>query len=144
MCVMAQDAAEDVRAAQLIAAVSLAVDMEMAQPLETGLAVCLVAVGLAERLGYEPGLTQRTFRLALLQHVGCTVAATPVAAVRAMRSMRAHAATLDFAGRAEMFRFLLAHVARADPPLARPAALARAAAGAGGCSRPWLTSAKGR
>ena len=43
--------------------------------------------------------------------------------------MRAHAATLDFTGRAEMFRFLLAHVARANPPLCRPAALARAAAG---------------
>jgi len=57
-----------VRATELIAAVSLAVDIGMAQPPETGLAVCLVAVELAERLGYEPGLMQRTFRLALLQH----------------------------------------------------------------------------
>jgi len=57
-----------VRATELIAAVSLAVDIGMAQPAETGLAVCLVAVELAERLGYEPGLMQRTFRLALLQH----------------------------------------------------------------------------
>ena len=56
------------RATELIAAVSLAVDIGMAQPAETGLAVCLVAVELAERLGYEPGLMQRTFRLALLQH----------------------------------------------------------------------------
>jgi len=54
-----------VRAAELIAAVSLAVDIGMAQLLETGLAVCLVAVELAERLGYEPGLMERTFRLAL-------------------------------------------------------------------------------
>jgi len=127
---MAQDEAEDVRASELIAAVSLAVDIGMAQPLETGLAVCLVAVGLAERLGYEPDLMRRTFRLALLQHVGCTVAAAPVAAVMGDEMvMRAHAATVDFAGRAEMFRFLLAHVARANPPLGRPAALARAAAG---------------
>jgi len=51
---MAQDAGEDVRATELIAAVSLAVDIGMAQPAETGLAVCLVAVELAERLGYEP------------------------------------------------------------------------------------------
>src|SRR5579871_3334268 len=116
---MAQDADEDVRAAELIAAVSLAVDIGMAQPLETGLAVCLVAVGLAERLGYEPGLMQRTFRLALLQHVGCTVAAAPVAAVMGDEMvMRAHAATLDFARRTEMFRFLFAHVARANPPMA--------------------------
>jgi hypothetical protein len=100
MCVMAQDAAQDVRASELIAAVSLAVDIGMAQPLETGLAVGLVAVGLAERLGYEPGLMQRTFRLALLQHVGCTVAAAPVAAIMGDELvMRAHAATLDFVGR---------------------------------------------
>jgi len=42
--------------AELIAAVSLAVDIGMAQPLETGLGICLVAVELAGRLGYEPGL----------------------------------------------------------------------------------------
>jgi hypothetical protein len=73
---------------------------------------------------------RRTFRLALLQHVGCTVAAAPVAAIMGDEQvMRAHAATLDFTGLAEMFRFLLAHVARANPPLDRPAALAWAAAG---------------
>jgi HD-GYP domain-containing protein (c-di-GMP phosphodiesterase class II) len=127
---MAQEADEDVRVAELIAAMSLAVDIGMAQPLETGLGICLVAVELAGRLGYEPGLRQRTFRLALLQHIGCTVAAAPVAAIMGDEMiMRAHAATLDFGDRAEMFRFLLGHVARANPPLARPAALARAAAG---------------
>ena len=46
---MAQDAGEEVRATEVIAAVSLAVDIGMAQPPETGLAVCLVAVELAER-----------------------------------------------------------------------------------------------
>jgi hypothetical protein len=102
----------------------------MAQPLETGLGVCLIAVELARRLGYGPDLAQRTFRLALLQHVGCTVAAAPVAAIMGDEMvMRAHAATLDFADRAEMSRFLLAHVARVNRPLGRPAALARAAAG---------------
>ena len=50
---------------ELMAAMSLACDTAMALPLETGLAVCLVAVELAERLGYEPGLMERTFRLAL-------------------------------------------------------------------------------
>jgi hypothetical protein len=65
-----------------------------------------------------------------LQHIGCTVAAAPVAAIMGDEMiMRAHAATLDFGDRAEMFRFLLGHVTRANPPLARPAALARAAAG---------------
>jgi hypothetical protein len=73
---MAQDAAEDVRAAELMAAVSLAVDIGMAQPLETGLAVCLVAVGLAERLGYEPGLLARNLnsRRLVIASGGCPLA----------------------------------------------------------------------
>jgi HD-GYP domain-containing protein (c-di-GMP phosphodiesterase class II) len=121
---------EGVQVSELIAAISLAVDIGMAQPLETGLGVCLIAVELARRLGYGPDLAQRTFRLALLQHIGCTVAAAPVAAIMGDEMvMRAHAATLDFADRAEMSRFLLAHVARVNRPLGRPAALARAAAG---------------
>jgi HD-GYP domain-containing protein (c-di-GMP phosphodiesterase class II) len=119
----------DVRAPELIAAISLATDIGMAQPLETGLAICLVAVELARRLGHGPDLRQRTYRLALLQHIGCTVASAPVAAVMGDELvMRGHAATLDFADQAQMFRFLLAHVARVNPPLARPAALARAIA----------------
>src|SRR5690348_13486112 len=102
---MAQGTGEGARAAELIAAVSLAVDIGMAQPLETGLGVCLVAVELAERLGYEPGLRQRTYLLALLQHVGCTAAAAPVAAIMGDEMiMRAHAATLDFGDQAEMLR----------------------------------------
>ena len=127
---MAEDFDEDVRVCELIAAVSLAVDIGMAQPLETGLAICLVAVELARRLGYGPGLMQRTYLLALLQHIGCTVAAAPVAAIMGDEMvMRAHAATLDFADQGQMLRFLLAHVARANQPLGRPAALARAVAG---------------
>ena len=127
---MGGNSEEDVRVSELIAAVSLAVDIGMAQPLETGLAVCLVAVELARRLGYGPDLQQRTYRLALLQHIGCTAAAAPVAAIMGDEMvMRAHAATLDFADRAEMFRFLLSHVARVSQPLGRPAALARAVAG---------------
>lgn len=114
---------EGVQVSELIAAVSLAVDIGMAQPLETGLGICLVAVELARRMGYGPDLAQRTFRLALLQHVGCTVAAAPVAAIMGDEMvMRAHAATLDFADRAEMSRFLLAHVARVNR---RPDAVSR-------------------
>lgn len=80
MRAMGDDLDEGVRPAELIAAISLATDIGMAQPLETGLAVCLVAVELAGRLGYGPELRLRTFHLALLQHIGCTVAYAPVEA----------------------------------------------------------------
>ena len=129
MWAMGEDLGQGVRPAELIAAISLATDIGMAWPLETGLAVCLVAVELVGRLGYGPDLRQRAVRLALLQHIGCTVASAPVAAALGDEMvMRSHAATLDFADQAAMFRFLLAHVGEANPPLARPAALPRAVA----------------
>jgi HD-GYP domain-containing protein (c-di-GMP phosphodiesterase class II) len=117
------------RWSELMAAISLATDIGMAQPLESGLATCLVATGLAGRLGLTALERQRTYHLALLQHIGCTAASTQVAAVMGDELvMRAHASTLDFADRRQMFTFLLGHVGRTNPVLARPAALARAIA----------------
>ena len=127
---MTQHPGADVRVSELMAAISLATDIGMAQPLETGLAVCMVATGLAGRLALSAAVRQRTYQLSLLQHIGCTAAATQVASVMGDEMvMRAHAAMLDFADAGQMFRFLLAHVGRTNPPLHRPAALARAVAG---------------
>src|SRR5690348_262700 len=117
------------RWSELMAAVSLATDIGMAQPLESGLATCLVATALAERLGLDPSERQRTYHLSLLQHIGCTAAASDVASIMGDELvMRAYAGTLDFADRQQMFGFLLSHVGRANPVLARPAALVRAVA----------------
>jgi HD-GYP domain-containing protein (c-di-GMP phosphodiesterase class II) len=119
-----------VRCSELMAAISLATDMGMGVPLETGLATCLIATSLADRLGTGLPVRQRCYQLALLQHIGCTAAASQVAAVMGDEMiMRAHSATLDFADRRQMLGFLLGHVARVNPPLGRPAALARAIAG---------------
>jgi hypothetical protein len=102
-----------VRWSELMAAVSLATDIGMAQPLESGLATCLVATALADRLGLDPLERQRTYHLSLLQHIGCTAAASQVAAIMGDELvMRAHAGSLDFADRGQMFTFLLSHVAR--------------------------------
>jgi L-serine deaminase len=81
-----------------MAAISLATDVGMAAPLETGLAACLVAASLADRLGLSVTMQQRAYQLALLQHIGCTAASAQVASVMGDELvMRAHAATLDFA-----------------------------------------------
>jgi HD-GYP domain-containing protein (c-di-GMP phosphodiesterase class II) len=115
------------RWSELMAAISLATDIGMAQPLESGLATCLVATGLASRLGLTALERQRAYHVALLQHIGCTAASTQVAAVMGDELvMRAHASTLDFADRRQMFTFVLGHVGRTNPVLTRPAALARA------------------
>jgi len=59
-----------VRCSELMAAISLATDMGMAMPLETGLATCLVTMSLADRLGAGLSVRQRCYQLALLQHIG--------------------------------------------------------------------------
>lgn len=112
-----------------MAAVSLAADLGMGQPLESGLANCVVAAALATRLGFEPDLVQRTYDLALLEHIGCTAVSAEIAHIMGDELvMRGHAATLDFADHKQMFRFMLGHVGRISPPLGRPVALARAMA----------------
>ena len=117
---------------ELMAATSLAADTGMALPLETGLATSLVAVELGRRLDLDESGLQRVFHLALLQHIGCTAATTTVAEVVGDELlMREHATLLDFSDQREMFRFMLAHVARANPVSARPVALARAMVGGG-------------
>jgi len=70
-----------VRRSELMAAISLATDLGMAQPLESGLATCLATTVLAARLGLEPAHRQRAYHLSLLQHIGCTAASAQIADV---------------------------------------------------------------
>jgi HD-GYP domain-containing protein (c-di-GMP phosphodiesterase class II) len=58
-----------------MAALSLATDLGLGQPLERALGVCLSALELAERLGCSPGERSDVYYVALLEHVGCTSAA---------------------------------------------------------------------
>jgi HD-GYP domain-containing protein (c-di-GMP phosphodiesterase class II) len=115
---------------ELLAAVSLACDRAMGVPLETGLATCLAATRLGEAMELDLPERARIHRLALIQHIGCTVENSEVATIVGDELlMREHAALLDFTDQRAMFGFMLAHVARANPVLARPAALLRALAG---------------
>jgi HD-GYP domain-containing protein (c-di-GMP phosphodiesterase class II) len=57
---------------EVVAALSLATDLAMGQPLESGLAVCRVALALAEEAGLDDDDRARVFHVALLRHVGCT------------------------------------------------------------------------
>jgi HD-GYP domain-containing protein (c-di-GMP phosphodiesterase class II) len=119
-----------VRWPELIAAMSLACDTGMGLPLETGLATCLVASQMGRAAGLSHPELERTYRLAMLQHVGCTAVASENAEVMGDELvMRKHSALLDLSDNRAMFRFMLGHVARVNPVLDRPLALARAVAG---------------
>jgi HD-GYP domain-containing protein (c-di-GMP phosphodiesterase class II) len=71
----ASPSAVEVRAAELIAALSLATDLGIGVPLEYGLQSTLLAMRLAERLGVDSEAASETYYTCLLFYVGCTAGA---------------------------------------------------------------------
>ena len=65
-----RDAAH-VRLAELVAALSLGVDLGFGQPMEHVLRQCLIALRLAERLGLDEETRASVYYTALLVNVGC-------------------------------------------------------------------------
>ena len=61
----------DVRLAELVAALSLGVDLGFGQPMEHVLRQTLIALRLAERAGVEQEARVGVFYTALLVNVGC-------------------------------------------------------------------------
>ena len=59
----------------MLAAISLATDLGMGQPLDKGLRTALLAVSLADRLHLSEADRSDTFYLALLIHLGCSATA---------------------------------------------------------------------
>jgi len=68
----AQVASEGLRLAEFLAALSLATDLGMGQPLEQALRTCLIALALGERLGLGPDDLSDVYYVALLRFLGCT------------------------------------------------------------------------
>jgi hypothetical protein len=60
------------RSAEVMAALSLATDVGMGQPMEQGLGVCLLAVRFGAELGLGDEELGRVYDMALLRHIGCT------------------------------------------------------------------------
>ena len=61
----------DVRLAELVAALSLGVDLGFGQPMEHVLRECLIALRLADRIGLEEAERSTVYYTALLVNVGC-------------------------------------------------------------------------
>ena len=62
-----------VRLAEVLAALSLATDLGMGQPMEHMLRQCLIALRLAERLGLDDDDRRVVYYGSLLSWVGCHV-----------------------------------------------------------------------
>ena len=71
----------NLRLAELVAALSLATDLGMGQPLEHGLRTCLIALELGRRLGLSASELAELYYVTLLRFVGCTADAHDQAAL---------------------------------------------------------------
>ena len=60
-----------VRLAELVAALSVGIDLGFGQPMEHVLRQCLIALRVAERLGLSEGERADVYYTALLVNVGC-------------------------------------------------------------------------
>ncbi len=102
-------AAERLRLADLIAALSLETDLGMGHPPEEAMRTCLLATGLARRIGLSEPEVADIFWTALLMHVGCTALAHEQAAFFGGDEIAVNAigSKTDFANPKEMFAFLI-------------------------------------
>jgi HD-GYP domain-containing protein (c-di-GMP phosphodiesterase class II) len=66
---------DEVRLADLLCALSVTLDLAMAQPPEKSIRSCLIAVGLARRLGLPEVEVSDVYYATLLRHLGCTATA---------------------------------------------------------------------
>src|SRR6266849_794921 len=72
---------ERLRLAELMAALSLATDLGMGQPMEQALRTCLIAVSLGDRLRLSRDELSEVYYVALLRFLGCTADAHEFAAM---------------------------------------------------------------
>ena len=123
-----------IRLAELMASLSLAIDLGMGLPFEWMLRCCLVAVRLAERLGLSEHEQRDAYYLALLRHVGCTGNSHTDAILFGYELIGADGMSLDHDDMQGIMRFLTDSVGRNSvgerlPEAEREAMLARLFAG---------------
>ncbi len=66
-----RSASTRVRLAELVAALSLGIDLGFGQPMEHVLRQCLIALRLAEKTGLDGTARVHVYHMALLVNVGC-------------------------------------------------------------------------
>jgi HD-GYP domain-containing protein (c-di-GMP phosphodiesterase class II)/DNA-binding CsgD family transcriptional regulator len=111
--------------AGLIAALSQVTDLGMGQPPEDAIRSCLLATGLARRMGLDERDVGDIYYATLLQHVGCTAYAHETAALLGGDdiAIRAGGARIDFSNPREALPFLLLEVGKSATPLVRARAV---------------------
>lgn len=107
--------------AGLLATLSLATDLGMGHPPEEAMRACLLAAGLARRMGLPEEDVADVYYTALLKYLGCTAYAHEEAEMFGGDDIdgRGAGARVDFADPRQMLSFLLFGLARDASPLRR-------------------------
>src|SRR5512138_2281837 len=113
------------RMAELLASLSLAIDLGVGQPMEWVLRSCLLAARLSNALGLSEQDCQDAYYLALLRHVGCTSTSTTDAELMGDELGFAEAMTMDMDDVAQVMDMLVRNIAKGKPEAERARALER-------------------
>jgi HD-GYP domain-containing protein (c-di-GMP phosphodiesterase class II) len=114
---------ERVRAAEVIATLSLATDLGIGVPLEYGLHSTLIALRLVDRLGLDAETASQTYYACLLFYVGCTANADIAAEIFGEDdALTTYGMPARFGSRTQMIAGLMRAV---SPPRGAPMARAR-------------------
>jgi HD-GYP domain-containing protein (c-di-GMP phosphodiesterase class II) len=118
---------EQVRAAEMIAALSLATDLGHGADFEHGLRSALSAVRLAECLGVDDETARQTYYASLLLYVGCTADSYTGADAfgRDFEELWPHLEPVQYGSPLQALGGVARGIAPGSPPLTKAAALAR-------------------
>ncbi len=134
---MATSPNEQVRLAELVAAISLATDLGTGQPMEHALRTCHLSMGLARELDVTVQDLSDTYYVSLLRFLGCTAEASADAAFNAGDDIALYEglAPSFMGGTSEVMGWMLRHLAEGQPPMARGRAVLGALADPKGAER---------
>jgi HD-GYP domain-containing protein (c-di-GMP phosphodiesterase class II) len=125
----ARAADSGVRLAELMAALSIATDLGMGQPLETALSSCVVAMRLGEALNLDDDTLRDVYYQALLRYIGCNAETHALAALIGDElALRRDFAPLDPGDPAEVVALVIRYLHQAnagEPPSRMEALVAR-------------------
>jgi HD-GYP domain-containing protein (c-di-GMP phosphodiesterase class II) len=113
------------RLAELMASLSLAIDLGTGQAMEWVMRCCLLGVRLAEALGMSEDERRDVYYLTLLRHLGCTSNSTNDAELFGDELGLAELMSADATNMPQMMRLLFRLVGKDQPPLQRARTLAR-------------------
>jgi HD-GYP domain-containing protein (c-di-GMP phosphodiesterase class II) len=128
-----------IRLAEVIAALSLATDLAMGQPMAFALRSCVVSVRLGEALGFDDTQLSEVYYQSLLRYIGCNADTHVFAALFGDElALRRDFATIDAGKLPEVLRVIARHIGAANAgagPLLQALNTARGIGAAPGITR---------